>query len=386
MKHVKARFKVVTPCFIGSGRCSETLRPLPSIKGVLRFWWRALNYATCADITELRKQENELFGSSNTGQSRIVMRLDMDSPTKFLKRGECLRDGGKQLGPGARYLGYGVIKAGQKAGELIHLCFEAPFEFVLRIGAKDKGALRQVEPALRLLGLVGGLGARSRKGYGSLNLTALEGDGIDPWQPPQTVDDYRACLCSLLETAVAYDREPEISAFSSCASIYMMFKNTQSPVEVLDKYGEEMVRYRSWGRDGKILDGETSNKLFSEDHDWMKRKMSHEKARDFHPRRAVFGLPHNYGKNSEVRAQHYSRRASPLLFHIHQIGKRYAGIALLLRSRFLPEDEKIMARGRPVPASPDWQVLKDFLDDKWKNAESRGNVDANRKERIWPDG
>jgi len=141
-------------------------------------------------------------------------------------------------------------------------------------------------------------------------------------------------------------------------------------MEVLDDYGKAIVRYRSWGRNGKILGGESSHRMFPEGQNWMKGNAT---AKDFYPRRAVFGLPHNYGKEVGVRPQNHSRRASPLLFHVQQIGKRYAGVALLLRSRFLPADEKIRARGRDVPANPDWNVLKSFLDE-------------NGKRRIWPDG
>ena len=61
----------------------------------------------------------------------------------------------------------------------------------LRIGAQETESLRSIVPALRLLGMLGGLGSKSRKGYGSVNLTALEGDGVDRWHPPRTEDDYR---------------------------------------------------------------------------------------------------------------------------------------------------------------------------------------------------
>lgn len=94
---------------------------------------------------------------------------------------------------------------------------------------------------------------------------------------------------------------------------------------------------------------------------------------DFHPRRAVFGLPHNYGKHKAVGPASHDRRASPLLFHVHETGSRYVGVAVLLRSRFLPNGERIRAGRASVPARPDWNVLTDFLD-------------ANKRRTIWPDG
>ncbi len=380
MKHIEARFRAVTPCFAGSGEDGAELR-LPSIKGVLRFWWRAHAYVAFVGkynvnraVQRMRQCENELFGSSETGQSRLAMRLDVKTGPRVLEKGEVLKgDGALTIGPGARYLGYGVLEAfasknkGTQAGELIRPCLAAPFEFVLRLGAKDAAPLRSVEPALRLLGLAGGLGARARKGYGSLNLISLKGAGVEDWQPPGTIDDYRHQLTSLLDTAAACGREPEFSAFSSHAQVELLFES-RAPMEVLDDYGKAMVRYRSWGRNGKIFEGEPSCRRFPEDHDWMKGKATDS---NFHPRRAVFGLPHNYGKRTNVKPEDHDRRASPLLFHVHRFGEGYAGIALLLRSRFLPHGEKILARDKAVSANPDWTVLTDFLDE-------------NRKQRIWP--
>jgi CRISPR-associated protein Cmr1 len=44
MTVVTARFQIVTPMFLGgAGQKAEGIRP-PSVKGALRFWWRALNW------------------------------------------------------------------------------------------------------------------------------------------------------------------------------------------------------------------------------------------------------------------------------------------------------------------------------------------------------
>ena len=390
MQHLEARFKVVTPCFMGGANANDAELRVPSIKGALRFWWRALTYAECTAeagpegaVKQMADQERMLFGSDKVGQSRIVLSLEPSGPKdnrpKTVGRGTVLGDGpDRPVGPGARYLGYGVLEAfasrnkGTKAGELTRDCLQTPFYLVLRIGAKKRETLENVVPALRLFGLVGGLGAKSRKGYGSVNLIGLEGDGLTAWQPPRTVADYRTQLGSLLQPALACPHEPETSAFSARARVELMFENRVEPMAVLDDYGKAMVRYRSWGRNGKILGNEPSDKRFPEDHAWMKGDKRGPPT-DFHPRRAVFGLPHNYGKSTRVTPQNHDRRASPLFFHVHEIGNRHIGIALLLRSRFLPEGEKIRAGNRSVPARPDWGVLETFLE-------------KNSKRKIWPDG
>ena len=63
---------------------------------------------------------------------------------------------------------------------------------------------------------------------------------------------------------------------------------TDEPLGLLDLVGRELVRYRSWGRDGKILGNRIdSEQQFRDDHDLMKRS---PQDRDAHPRRVAFGL------------------------------------------------------------------------------------------------
>ena len=305
------------------------------------------------------------------------MRLDADAGRpRVLDRDTILRDErGATVGAGARYLGYGVMEAfpsrnkETEAGQLTRSCLAAPFDVVLRIGARETRSLQSVTPALRLFGLLGGLGSKSRKGYGSTNLTVLEGDGVDRWRAPRTEDEYREELRTLLRHAKGRHEVPDISAFSAHARI-KLFESHRTPLEALNAYGEAMVRYRSWGNNNWILDRERPRRCFTEDHDWM---YDRPPSPDFHPRRAVFGLPHNYGRRKTVEPELHDRRASPLLFHVHEIGSRYVGVAVLLRSRFLPKDERIRAGGRKVPAKPDWPVLTKFLDDYGRRT-------------IWPNG
>ena len=385
MKRIEAKFQVVTPCFLGGANYEEEAElRLPSIKGALRFWWRALNYAQIAKgaanpnkiIENLREKEGKLFGTSDPGkdqgQSSLIMRLNAKSQNlPEIKAGEVLCDEiGEAVKVGARYLGFGVMDF---KGQLTRPCLKSPFEFTLQIGAREQKHLDEILPALELFGFLGGLGSKSRKGYGSLNLIELEGDGVGkPWQKPANENELCDAFDDLLKPALGYGPEPKISGFYSESRICLFkFKSKNSAMEVLNEYGKEMVRYRSWGRNGKILNGEPSERNFRDDHDWAKAASKGMKPPphlpyNFHPRRAVFGLPHNYGKiygkEVGVKPEEHERRASPLFFHVHKIDNEYVGVALLLCSQFLPKNEKISANRKPVDANPDWTVLTNFLD------------------------
>ncbi len=55
--------ETITPMFLsGADGTTPELRA-PSIKGALRFWWRAMNGHL--SLSELKKQEGEIFGDNN---------------------------------------------------------------------------------------------------------------------------------------------------------------------------------------------------------------------------------------------------------------------------------------------------------------------------------
>ena len=367
MHHLEARMKIVTPCFLeGTSRQAE-LR-IPSVKGVLRFWWRALAYSQLSRkpkaVESLRTNEEELFGSTNTGQSRLLLSLVPAKKPNFIQAERRLQDNRNPVGPGSRYLGYGLMTAfGKQSGKLHRACLNPPCEFTLRIGAKNRHDLEKILPALKLFGLVGGLGSRNRKGYGSVNLLEISGDINAKWKPPRDAKAYETQLVRLLNRAQSCETEPPFSAFSALSRLDLALPKEPTAMNALEKYGREMVRYRSWGKSGKILDGkEQSERNFNLDHDWSKTKRPDPR----HPQRAIFGLPHNYqsfkGEKIGVKPVSYDRRASPLFYHVHQLPDGYIGIAFILRSAFLPPNEQILARNQKVDSQPNWDKLTSFLD------------------------
>ena len=118
---IDATYRVVTPCFCtGADPTCAELR-LPSFKGALRFWWRALAWQRRGgDLQAIQQEEDALFGSAGRGQSRLIMRLASTSHSQSIIRvGEVLTVSGKNTSVvdegarylGSRYLGYGVMEA-----------------------------------------------------------------------------------------------------------------------------------------------------------------------------------------------------------------------------------------------------------------------------------
>lgn len=72
MKTVTFICKSITPMFMyGANQNEPELRPA-SIKGVMRFWWRAINGDLSLD--ELKEKEGEIFGST-VRRSKVNIRV-----------------------------------------------------------------------------------------------------------------------------------------------------------------------------------------------------------------------------------------------------------------------------------------------------------------------
>lgn len=371
---IEATYRVVTPLFCaGSDRERPEFR-LPSFKGVLRFWWRALAWPRCrGDLESLQSEEDDLFGSSRSGQSRVSLRVAPCSVPPPTRSGEILRQlDGRVVGHGARYLGYGVMEAfasrnrNTQDGQLIRACLPAPFAVTVRMTAHGlrRQRLESLEDALVALGTLGGMGAKSRKGYGSLVIHSLSVDGKT--RPvPQSVDDLCRTILALRES-VTEASLPEFTALSPDARHVLLESDKRDPLELLDLVGRELVRFRSWGRNGRILGGDVdSERNFQFDHDLMYRPV-----RNAHPERIAFGLPHNYGSAKEKQVGPFGRldrRASPLFIHVHhECATGPVAVISFLPAHFLPQDNaNISVGGKKVPQVPEPRLycpIHQFLD------------------------
>lgn len=390
MKTLSASFEIVTPMFIGgSDQQTAQLRP-SSLKGALRFWWRALNWSrVCAlhgsdqnaALRQLHADESRLFGHAATdnggGQGVFLMQVS-DLSVKEQKQpfGTGFDNGILYLlgqGLGSFRDGNHCLRPGLAAGGSFDL------RLLFRPGI-SQGDIASVVQAVQAFGLLGSLGSRARHGLGSVALTRLSSEGLDlpAWIVPTTVAAYRSALTALLADARRAPGLPPLSAFSteSRLDLSMQRSGKDAAMKLLADLGREQQAYRSYGKDGKV-NGKPSERKFVPDHD-LAREVANGRPASSAPQRVVFGLPHNYffsSDNAKVDVNYRpdgeeARRASPLLLHIHRLGEGQAvAVHTLLRARFLPGDRPGVTmkpgRGRAidnVPVTVDWSVLTHYLD------------------------
>jgi CRISPR-associated protein Cmr1 len=127
--------------------------------------------------------------------------------------------------------------------------------------------IKSIESAVIAMGLFGGLGSRSRKGYGSFNLVELKHGEEIIYRMPRDTDDLRLKIGSFFKdhNIMVYSGLPPYTAYSDLTRIDIVDKSTD-PLRLLNSVGEAMQMYRSWGRGGKV-NGKDAERNFKDDHD-----------------------------------------------------------------------------------------------------------------------
>lgn len=169
--------EVVTPMFLGGANVNDAELRSPSLKGALRFWWRA----TCGkqNIGELKERESEIFGDTST-KSILALRIEQKGKILINKelayRGDTFRVHGRPVHI-LDYLAYGTHKYEKGIGNRYVKDHISPGNrFIIKIAFQKKYE-KDVLNALAWMVHYGGMGARSRNGFGSIS-TQIERPNI----------------------------------------------------------------------------------------------------------------------------------------------------------------------------------------------------------------
>ncbi len=371
----------LSPAFLGSAESeqldsSQALRA-PSVKGVLRFWWRALRGGW--PTAKLRQEEACVFGDTDRGTGlRIAVQTTM---LRKLSAGYDAGPGGSPLS----YLGYGPIQyeRARRSSQAIRDAVDFGSVFELRLTHRNADALNQAVTALWLWGAVGGIGSRTRRGWGSVSICP---SAACSWpQPlPQLSDatgpaEYMRLLlgaldqlapqsvrgsasvedCSLRWTAIGADSLFVTSQESN------LFADWRGALEDLGGrfqwfrhcYGQNSARGGGSGAPGPDY--------------WLTRQGLDKRTIPRPPERTAFGLPHSQEYSSGERVDYWhevdterpsvhrdepqrGRRASPLFFKVLRFADtRFGWLVAFLPSQFIPFGAKVVAYQTKPNRRPD---------------------------------
>jgi len=238
MEKIIFECETITPMFLGGADGKPELRP-PTIKAAMRFWWRALN----ADkpLKKLKEEEAKIFGGSgkDEGRSVVVIKIlkknltflnkllpkhEVDaihkSSTKisilnYLTFGPCTYEKGKGY-----YFNRDYIQTGSS--------FEVLISFKEQLISKETIIL-----LIELISYTGGLGTKSRNGFGRFNLKIKN-------------ENYISSFENLLEQIKERkNQQSNYTSFSKDLKIYSLNDNSFSTWDkCLGKLGEIYLRGR----------------------------------------------------------------------------------------------------------------------------------------------
>jgi CRISPR-associated protein Cmr1 len=201
--------EVVTPIFGGSYRpraCDEIdVIRVPSVRGQLRFWWRALYAPECKSAAELYERESSLWGRAAAdvgGRSAVEIRVCVN---RKKQPDESDIDLQKTAGAYALWPARAESASKEKECKSAAPCRKpgTKFQLTLKVAGTEKD-VTEVKNALRAWILFGGYGGRTRRGLGSLRVVG-DSEEMKHWMPTEAT---RAALSRLFGLDIF--RSPEL--------------------------------------------------------------------------------------------------------------------------------------------------------------------------------
>jgi CRISPR-associated protein Cmr1 len=184
MPSLTVKIRTVSPLFLNGADKGQPELRAASVRGQLRYWFRAIEGAKTSDLQAVWKAEEAIFGSTECG-SHISVRLLPDSETKTIKTSLLPHKEGSQ----------------QNA-------INADMSFRLELVSRPGSDLpTQVSDALLIWLMLGGLGKRSRRMMGALDSDVL-GES-----KPKSPEKFANLIGLILKDIVDYKPTPQIPNF-----------------------------------------------------------------------------------------------------------------------------------------------------------------------------
>lgn len=333
MKKAEVTFKFLTPALLaGADQKSAEIRA-SSIRGALRWWMNALGYdKDCI---------NDLFGTAagETGRrSRVIVR-DTTPNNPQVK----LQSAKEIIGNPCDYFLWPLGKP-ENARGVIQAGTTASFSVFLRSGESE-----DLEKGLKAFLLLGSLGSRSRRCYGSIWPVSVTIDD-KPWRIPKSTAEMKQVL----------------------ESVFDQYANM-----IIDSIGKLPVR------DWKFAVKTCSNFLKSyrcgspksgEPSDWGENDHDAPFGKTDFVYRPILGLPltqkYSSGKTVTSQIEGYDRLASPVHFKVVSLDGGFLPVVFFCYS-MIPDDDTVVSlveKNRTICKLPlDLELFEEMRDDQKLN-------------------
>jgi CRISPR-associated protein Cmr1 len=327
MQGINFNVQTVTPLFMaGADQTTAELR-VPSFRGEMRYWFRALVAGLVGTDAEGLKRVKELeakvFGTTDHG-SAVSIHLSnfKGSIREFTESISERGTDGRWQATGKGYLLWSMAQSGRPGRNFkpARRYFPPSTTFNLELAARGIGGeeLQQAITAFWLLTNLGGVGSRSRRCAGSLFAQV-----IPPSQKnAETISNVTTDLSFTPVANVAALKQHLERGIATARTLVKPDQNNRRPVHEanFDALSKETCRIWILQDRGKPWNSaDDAMKAIGADLQWYRSGIKPLEDR------AIFGLPLKDVTNA--------RRASPLLLRITQLqGNKYVGVAVLFKT------------------------------------------------------
>ncbi len=371
---ITVELKTVTPLFLaGAEPRGEPELRAASLRGALRFWLRALLGGVLGDkdLNALRQAESAVFGSTEMASPVVVRITHCPLKSEPFSALASSKSGVAYLFFAARGTKTERERSAIPANERLQLKLEER----VGLGKAEGEVLQWAYAALWLLTHLGGLGSRSRRGAGSLQVTeVIEQPESLKDLPPLTVsaktpEELAEKLKDGLKRLRQFAGTPQTLPVTAPSTfdvlhpdvcrVWVVNKEFEAWGEALDAFGSAFQQFRSRRKP---------------DYDLVKKALQHQQSTpiDQPIQRAAFGLPIVFyytslgGKKATLEGTDHDRRASPLILRITELANSKCVLVLtFFHAWLLPEGEELrlqLKKDQAVSAPiPSFDLIEEFL-------------------------
>lgn len=342
MKALTLECETVTPLFLFGAYGNIAELRASSLKGIIRYWWRAVN--ADLDIDTLRESEQKIFGgTSNSGgdsnRSKVILRIMNNN--NFYQINNKLTDEIHDLNPntgdhcGISYLLYSVSGMTNKP------YIKSGTKFLIKISASDD-VTDDLMKSLIAFQYFGALGSRSRRGAGSISMRIKDSDNSLNVPYKEFFDlsniNSREDLKKVFERYGEILQSPVQHSYSVLKGSHIyIFNKCSSWIDALNVIGNRFRNFRK-NNQGRVFE----TPCFG-------IPIMHRKSRSF------FIAENN--KGSKI-----NRRPSSLLFKVLKTSdKGYFPMIIKLNGDFLPHGSKILNSKTYEKENYDDKIVGEFL-------------------------
>lgn len=372
-------YRLITPLW-GGGVEPNTNDPVQKIRGTeirghLRYWWRATRGVSSPEETlaSMHERETKIWGSASTPSSVVVF-VRMSPGGKEEEFSE--KNNRNQEAPSSLY-SYVTFPL-RNTSAPISMKFK--FGFTLEISYPSEFE-KDVQAALWAWELFGGVGARTRRGFGALQCVKIDGNA--PVVPSLENRGFENHIKAGLERyCIGCEHKLSGLPHLSPCSAFVIYGKTVARKDPLQVWLEMINKYRGFRQQrDKPLDPNKKHPGRSHwpEPDFIRRWLSQEMKKEWKHKpkkrvdkvpRAVFGLPIIFWfkereglEPPETRLEGTNgidRMASPLIFKPVPVKEGFAGLALVLEEIPFPGAEPYAPPGGfTLKSKDDNYCLKD---------------------------